>query len=219
MDEDDYVSDAESDASIDDIDVDETAKKPKIKIYDDDEFDNESKQSSDDDDADEADDDEHIVIDGDERLDSSKMAILSDIDDSDDDDDDDNDDEDENYLQKFEKSVRTNIISTYHPEKMSHNNDEIDIMSRVVRDESGFIIDPLHRTLPFITKFEKARVIGERARQLNSGAISTIPEDPLVIDGYLIALEEFKYKKIPFIIRRPLPNGGSEYWKVKDLEQ
>jgi hypothetical protein len=33
-----------------------------------------------------------------------------------------------------------------------------------------------------------------------------------------IALEEFKQKKIPFVIRRPLPNGISEYWKMQDLE-
>ena len=24
--------------------------------------------------------------------------------------------------------------------------------------------------------------------------------------------------KIPFIIRRPMPNGGSEYWKINDLK-
>ena len=29
---------------------------------------------------------------------------------------------------------------------------------------------------------------------------------------------ELAEKRIPFIIRRPLPNGGSEYWNVKDLE-
>ena len=29
---------------------------------------------------------------------------------------------------------------------------------------------------------------------------------------------EFEQKKIPFIVRRPLPNGGSEYWKLRDLE-
>ena len=38
-----------------------------------------------------------------------------------------------------------------------------------------------------------------------------------MIDGLTIAEEELK-QKIPFIIRRPLPNGASEYWKVKDLE-
>ena len=40
----------------------------------------------------------------------------------------------------------------------------------------------------------------------------------LIIDGYIIAEEELKQKRIPFIIRRPLPNGGSEYWKLQDLE-
>jgi len=31
-------------------------------------------------------------------------------------------------------------------------------------------------------------------------------------------LEEYKQKKIPFIIQRPLPNGGIEMWKFADLE-
>jgi hypothetical protein len=39
-----------------------------------------------------------------------------------------------------------------------------------------------------------------------------------MIDGYLIALKEFEQKKIPFILRRPLPNGGCEYWRLSDLE-
>ena len=39
-----------------------------------------------------------------------------------------------------------------------------------------------------------------------------------IIDPYLIASMELEEKKIPFIIRRPLPNGASEYWKLKDLE-
>ena len=39
-----------------------------------------------------------------------------------------------------------------------------------------------------------------------------------MIDGYTIAQKEFEKKKIPFIIRRTLPNGGSEYWKFEDLE-
>ena len=39
-----------------------------------------------------------------------------------------------------------------------------------------------------------------------------------MIDGYLIALKELEQKKIPFIIQRPLPNGGCEYWRLTDLE-
>ena len=38
------------------------------------------------------------------------------------------------------------------------------------------------------------------------------------MQGSVIAELELKAKKIPFIIRRPLPNRGSEYWRVSDLE-
>jgi len=69
-----------------------------------------------------------------------------------------------------------------------------------------------------LTKYEKARIIGERAKQLNSGAMPTIEIESNIIDGYLIALKEFEQKKIPFIVKRPLPNGGCEYWRFSDLE-
>jgi DNA-directed RNA polymerase I, II, and III subunit RPABC2 len=126
--------------------------------------------------------------------------------------------DDENYLQKFDETLKTNIIAEYHPELKQHNNDEVDVLSIVVRDKNGLIIDPLHRTIPILTKYERARIIGERAKQLNSGATPFVEVEPSLIDGYLIALKEFDEKKIPFIIKRPLPNGGCEYWKLKDLE-
>ena len=132
--------------------------------------------------------------------------------------DDDEEYDDENYLQKFDETLKTNIISDYHPELKQHNNDEVDVLSNVVRDKNGLIIDPLHRTIPILTKYEKARILGERAKQLNSGATPFIEVEPSLIDGYLIALKEFDEKKIPFIIKRPLPNGGCEYWKLNDLE-
>jgi DNA-directed RNA polymerase subunit K/omega len=53
---------------------------------------------------------------------------------------------------------------------------------------------------------------------LNSGAKPLIEIEPSIIDGYLIALKEYEQKKIPFIIKRPIPNGGIEYWKFEDLE-
>jgi len=136
----------------------------------------------------------------------------------DDDDDEDYDEDDDHYLQKFSSSLKTNIVSEYHPELKVHNNEEVEALSRVVRNEHGIIIDPLHKTVPFLTKYERARVLGERAKQLNMGAKPLVEVAQTVIDGYLIALEEFAQKKIPFIIKRPLPNGGCEYWKFRDLE-
>lgn len=134
------------------------------------------------------------------------------------DDDEDDDANGEQYLQKFDHSLNENYVLNYHPESILHNYDEISAMSKVVRNSDGIIIDKLHRTIPYLTKYEKARIIGQRAKQINSGAYPLIKVPENVIDGLIIAELELKQKKIPFIIRRPLPNGGSEYWKVKDLE-
>jgi DNA-directed RNA polymerase I, II, and III subunit RPABC2 len=134
------------------------------------------------------------------------------------DDDDDDDDDGEQYLQKFDQSVNDNYILNFHPESVLQNYDEILSMTKVVRNSDGVIVDKLHRTIPYLTKYEKARILGQRAKQINSGAYPFVKVPENVIDGYIIAEIELKQKRIPFIIRRPLPNGGSEYWRVQDLE-
>lgn len=141
-------------------------------------------------------------------------------DDADDDDggDEDADRDSSEYFQKLGASVSESYIERYHPESMSHNYDEIQTLSRVVRNSAGVIVDDLHRTIPIMTKYEKTRILGQRAKQLNEGAPAFIKIDSTVIDGYLIAVKELEQKKTPFIIRRPLPNGGSEYWRIQDLE-
>jgi DNA-directed RNA polymerase I, II, and III subunit RPABC2 len=134
---------------------------------------------------------------------------------------DEEDDEDptgEVYLQKFDKEINDNYLVNFHPESAIHNYDEILAMTKVVRDKNGIIIDDLHRTVPYLTKYEKARILGQRAKQINSGATVFVKVPEKVIDGYLIAELELQDKRVPFIIRRPMPNGGSEYWSIKDLE-
>ena len=91
-------------------------------------------------------------------------------------------------------------------------------LCKIVRNKDGHIIDDLHKTVPFLTKFEKARIIGLRAKQINNGCEPFIDVPPNMIEGLTIAEKELEEKNIPFIIRRPLPNGASEYWKVSDLE-
>lgn len=148
----------------------------------------------------------------------SSNVLNDNMDNNDNDDDDDDDNDGEDYLQKFDKSMDNNYIVDFHPESVLQNFDEILSMINVIRDNDGIIIDDLHRTIPFLTKYEKSRVLGQRAKQINSGCppFVKIPEN--VIDGYIIAQLELKEKKMPFIIRRPMPSGGSEYWSIKDLE-
>jgi DNA-directed RNA polymerase I, II, and III subunit RPABC2 len=132
--------------------------------------------------------------------------------------DDDEDEMEETYLQKFDNELNKNYIYEFHPECLKHNSDEIEKLSIVVRDEYNNIIDPLHKTLPYLTKYERARILGQRAKQIECGAKPFINVPENIIDGYIIAELELKEKKIPFIIKRPIPGGAFEYWNVKDLE-
>jgi len=132
--------------------------------------------------------------------------------------DDEDDDEDENYLQKFDNEITKNYIQEYHPECFVHNYEEISQLTKVVKNSDNIIIDPLHKTIPFLTKYEKTRVLGQRAKQIEAGARPFVRVPENVVDGYVISELELQQKRIPFIIRRPLPNGGSEYWNLKDLE-
>jgi DNA-directed RNA polymerase I, II, and III subunit RPABC2 len=139
--------------------------------------------------------------------------------DSDDSENDDNDSDDgNNYLRKFETELHENYIASCHQEMMHLNNAEVSALARVVRNADGAIVDVMHKTMPFLTKYEKTRILGQRAKQLNQGAQPMIPVDKKIIDGYLIAQLELQQKALPFIIRRPLPGGNSEYWRVSDLE-
>jgi DNA-directed RNA polymerase I, II, and III subunit RPABC2 len=220
-DDDDY--DPADDNEDDDVDVPKIKvnKSIKPKVLDDDDYDEDEEEELEEDDVMEEDEDEDMNDENIEELIgkiNSKENIKPNFPMIDDDEEENDEDIEENYLQKFDENIQKNIISEFHPELHSHNSDEIEVLSRVVRDANGVIIDPLHKTLPFITRYEKARILGERAKQLNAGAKPMIEVDVNVIDGYLIALKEFEQKKIPFIIKRPLPNGGVEYWKFKDLE-
>jgi DNA-directed RNA polymerases I, II, and III subunit RPABC2 len=136
-----------------------------------------------------------------------------------DEDADDEDYEDDNYLQKFERDMNDEYLIKFHPESKINNYEEVQTLATIVRDENGKIIDPLHKTIPIMTKYEKARILGIRAKQINNGSKSFLPNLPIdIIDGYVIANMELQQKLIPFIIRRPMPNGISEYWKVSDLQ-
>ena len=134
------------------------------------------------------------------------------------DEDEDEDENEENYLQKFDNEINKNYITNFHPECLNHNNDEVSKLSRVIRDENNIIIDPLHRTISYLTKYEKARVLGQRAKQIETGSKPFVKVSENIIDSYVIAELELREKKIPFIIKRPIPNGAFEYWNLRDLE-
>jgi len=214
-----YVSDSDEDTG-EDTDEDTDDDKPDDdKANDDKPDENNVSDDYDEKDQDESDEDEEldetgepIVKDPIKKANKLPKQLMND------DDDDDDDYEDDNYLQKFDNDIIKNYVNDFHPECLNHNYDEISKLSIVVRNKENIIVDPLHRTIPYLTKYEKARILGQRAKQIETGSkpLVKIPEN--IVDSYIIAELELREKKIPFIIRRPIPGGSCEYWNLKDLE-
>ncbi len=78
-------------------------------------------------------------------------------------------------------------------------------------------IDKKHTTYPYLNKYEYTRIIGFRANQLSQGAKPFIIVPEHVSDVREIARLELSEKRLPYIIKRPLPNGSYEYWRLQDL--
>jgi DNA-directed RNA polymerase I, II, and III subunit RPABC2 len=68
-----------------------------------------------------------------------------------------------------------------------------------------------------MTKFEKAKIIGLRAVQISKNAPLYLRSENIANmnwDPIMIAEKELAEKKIPFILRRYMPDGTYEDWKL-----
>jgi DNA-directed RNA polymerase I, II, and III subunit RPABC2 len=92
----------------------------------------------------------------------------------------------------------------------------------VFRTEVAEMIKQPRITRPFFTKYEYTTLIATRAQQLAEGAKPLIDlkgmktSDPMFV--WSVAKKEVAERKLPFIIRRQLPNNMSEFWSVQELE-
>ncbi|TFK56694.1 putative DNA-directed RNA polymerase subunit [Heliocybe sulcata] len=71
-------------------------------------------------------------------------------------------------------------------------------------------------TTPYLTKYERARILGTRALQISMNAPVLVPLDGET-DALQIAIKELAARKIPLVIRRYLPDGSFEDWSVSEL--
>lgn len=75
---------------------------------------------------------------------------------------------------------------------------------------------------PYFTKYEYTTLLACRAQQLSDGALPLIPladfntSDPRFV--WKVAEREILDRKLPYIVRRVLPDGNTEYWSVAELE-
>jgi len=70
---------------------------------------------------------------------------------------------------------------------------------------------------PYLSKYEKTKIIGLAAQQIESGREPNIVIPKSLVEPIDIAEYELKHKKTPFIIKRKLPNNVYEYWTLDQL--
>ncbi|KAH6687291.1 DNA-directed RNA polymerases I [Plectosphaerella plurivora] len=80
------------------------------------------------------------------------------------------------------------------------------------------IPDDQRTTTPYMTKYEKARILGTRALQISMNAPVLVDLEGET-DPLQIAIKELREKKIPLIVRRYMPDGFYEDWTCEELMQ
>jgi len=113
---------------------------------------------------------------------------------------------------QYESDTEYDIIIDDSDESNNHIEDIETFKKNYSKNKKKYI------TTPNLNKYEMTRVLIERTLQIENGSILYISNPDRFTNAYSIALEEFKQRKIPFIIRRPLPDlQGYEYWKLNDM--
>jgi DNA-directed RNA polymerase I, II, and III subunit RPABC2 len=91
-------------------------------------------------------------------------------------------------------------------DRVINNNELNEIMNKQVKT-----------TMPILTKYERARLIGFRATQLARGSRPTVDIGNLTkVED--IARKELEDRRIPLIVVRPIPNKDPEYWRIEEFE-
>lgn len=90
-------------------------------------------------------------------------------------------------------------------------------MNNAQAQAQGSAWQQTHTTYPFLNINEKAKILGFRASQLAHGAPPFIEVPDYLTDVYEISRAELEAKRLPYILKRPLPDGTYEYWRLADL--
>jgi len=123
----------------------------------------------------------------------------------------------ENDEQETTKESRAmQFLSMHHPEC------RIDYLENIMKvlPLSAYppdLTDKQHKSVPYLTLFEKTKLIGFRANQLAQGARPLVDVPAHMTDVIEIARLELEERRMPYILKRGMPDGSFEYWRLTDL--
>jgi DNA-directed RNA polymerase I, II, and III subunit RPABC2 len=124
---------------------------------------------------------------------------------------DDNEYTNDNELSEDEDLTELNV------EEDEKNNEDNSFKILTYKNIIEDIEKKTKKTIPLLTKFERARIVGVRLQQLAYGAKPRIDTTNLKSINEIVE-QELIQRKIPFIIRRTLPNSTYEDWKLEEFE-
>ena len=110
------------------------------------------------------------------------------------------------------------ILYKFHPETILDYVEKIApfiAIQQVPPSEDGR--DTAHKSQPFLSVYEKTKLLGFRANQLAQGAPPYIVRPEHMTSVFEIAKLELEQRRLPYIIKRPMPDGTFEYWRLADL--
>jgi len=125
-------------------------------------------------------------------------------------------------LEDTQKKDLGNELLRFHPEARIDTIETISMEIQLTNVPPSFLnadghADPKHRSVPYLTQFEKTKVLGFRTNQLSQGARAFISVPAHVTDLREVARMELEARRLPFIIKRPMPDGTFEKWRLSDL--
>lgn len=130
--------------------------------------------------------------------------------------------EDDLVIEDNQKRDFGNELLRFHPEARIDTIESVSMDLILTNVPPSFTnadgqADSKHRSAPFLTQFEKTKVLGFRTNQLSMGARPYIAVPEHVTDIREIAKLELEARRLPIIIKRPMPDGTFEKWRLSDL--
>lgn len=120
------------------------------------------------------------------------------------------------YASDIESNDEVSELTSINDKMSSVNlNKKYEIISNTGTYNNYYQISK--KTSPYLTKYEKAKILGVRAQMISTGSPAMVNVPNHITSTYEIALLEFKEDKIPLLIRRFLPDGNYEDWRLEDM--
>jgi len=117
-----------------------------------------------------------------------------------------------------EKSLFSNPIETllkYHPECVLEYEESA--QASIPLQSAPPTDDKFHRSPPFLSVYEYTKILGMRTNQLAQGARPYIQVPEHISDVQEIAKLELEQRKLPILIKRHMPDGTFEKYRLADL--